>query len=71
VGAVFIDQRDERALSSAIATSELGREFQTASATTHDDNFVLFAHFYARDQVNQLDRDIKRHQSPRPKNSLD
>jgi hypothetical protein len=56
VGAVFIDQRDERALSSAIATSELGREFQTASATTHDDNFVLFVHFYARDQVNNFRR---------------
>jgi hypothetical protein len=54
VGAVFIDQRDKRALSSAIATSELGREFQTASATTDDDNFVLFVHFYAGDQVKQF-----------------
>jgi hypothetical protein len=54
VGAVFIDQRDKRALTSAIATSELGRELQTASATTHDDNFVLFAYFHARDQVNQF-----------------
>jgi hypothetical protein len=71
VCAVFIDQRDERALTSAIATSELGREFQTASATTHDDNFVLFVHFYARDQVKQLDWDIKRHLTPLLKNSLD
>ena len=45
VGAVFVDQRDERALTSAIAMSQPGREFQTASPTTHDDNFVLFAHF--------------------------
>ena len=51
VGAIFIDQRDERALTSAMAVSQPRREFQTASATSHDDNFVLFAHFHARDQV--------------------
>ncbi|WP_228763480.1 hypothetical protein [Limnohabitans sp. 2KL-27] len=54
MGAVFVDQRDERALSSAIAMTQSGRKFQTASATTHDDNFVLFAHSNARDQVGQF-----------------
>jgi hypothetical protein len=37
-----------------MATPQSGREFQTASATSHDDNFVLFAHFHALDQVAQF-----------------
>jgi hypothetical protein len=44
VGAVFIDQRDERSLTTSVGTSQSGGEFQAASAATHDDDFVLFAH---------------------------
>jgi hypothetical protein len=44
VGAVFIDQRDERPTTTAVGSSQSGGEFQTASAATHDDDFVLFAH---------------------------
>jgi hypothetical protein len=45
MGAVFIDQSDERPLTPAIGSSQTGGEFQTASAATHDDDFVLCAQF--------------------------
>jgi hypothetical protein len=54
MGAVFIDQGDERPLTPAIATSQPGREFQTASAATHDDDFVLCTHFDARDLLERF-----------------
>jgi hypothetical protein len=44
MGAVFIDQGNKRALTPAIGPSQSGGEFQTASAATHDDDFVLCAH---------------------------
>jgi hypothetical protein len=43
VCAVFIDQGDNCTLASAIGMSQSGREFQSPSAATHDDDFVLFA----------------------------
>jgi hypothetical protein len=49
MGAVFIDQSDERPLTPAIGSTQTGGEFQTASAATHDDDFVLCAHLNARD----------------------
>jgi len=54
VGAVFVDQRDERPLSTAIGTSQSGSEFETACAATHDDDFVLCAHIVARDLVEKF-----------------
>jgi hypothetical protein len=44
VCAVFIDQGDNCTIVSAIGMSQSGREFQSPSAATHDDDFVLFAY---------------------------
>jgi hypothetical protein len=54
MGAVFIDQRDERPLTSAIGSPKSGGEFQTASATTHDDDFVLYAHLKVRNLLDEF-----------------
>jgi hypothetical protein len=54
MGPVFIDQRDERPLTSAIGASQSGGKFQTASAATHDDDFVLCAHGYARNLLDKF-----------------
>ncbi len=54
MGAVFIDQGNERPITSAAGPSQPGCEFQTASAATHDDDFVLCAHWYARNLYGQF-----------------
>jgi hypothetical protein len=54
MGAIFIDQGDKRALASAIGLAQPGGQFETASATSYDNNFVLCIHLYARVQVNQV-----------------
>jgi hypothetical protein len=70
MGAVFVDQRDERSLASAIGISKSGRQFQTASAAPHDDDFVLCAHVHAHDQIDKFIGQIKRRGTPFTKNIL-
>jgi hypothetical protein len=44
MGAVFVDQGDERALTAAVGMTQAGGKFQTTRAAAHNDYFVLFAH---------------------------
>jgi hypothetical protein len=53
VGAIFIDQRDLRTLISAVSFPQSGRKFQPPCAATHDDDFVLCAHFHDFDKVSK------------------
>lgn len=64
MGAVFVNQGDERSLAPAIGISKSGRQFQTASAAPHDDDFVLCAHVHARDQIDKFRGQIKRRETP-------
>jgi hypothetical protein len=69
VCAVFIDQGDNCTLVSAIGMSQSGREFQSPSAATHDDDFVLFAHASARVFVITSVRPFKRRKAIAEKHS--
>jgi hypothetical protein len=70
VCAVFIDQGDNCTLVSAIGMSQSGREFQSPSAATHDDDFVLFAHVSARVFVISSARPFKRRKATAEKHSI-
>jgi hypothetical protein len=69
VCAVFIDQGDNCTLVSAIGMSQSGREFQSPSAATHDNDFVLFAHVSARVFVISSVRPFKRRKATAEKHS--
>jgi hypothetical protein len=69
VRAVFVDQGDQRTLLSAIGLSQSGCEFQSPSAATHDDDFVLFAHVSARVFAISSVRPFKRRKATAEKHS--
>jgi hypothetical protein len=70
VCAVFIDQGDNCTLVSAIGMSQSGCEFQSPSAATHDDDFVLFAHVSARVFAISSVRPFKRRKATAEKHSI-
>jgi hypothetical protein len=70
VRAVFVDQGDQRTLVPAIGMSQSGREFQSPSAATHDDDFVLFAHRSARVYAISSVRPFKRRKATAEKHSM-
>jgi hypothetical protein len=70
VRAVFVDQGHKGTLLSAIGLSQSGCEFQSPSAATHDDDFVLFVHRSARVFAISSVRPFKRRKAAAKKHSM-